>query len=234
MTAVTPSNRAVLQDGFAAAFGGQVDRAMNRRSGTLKASEVPPPASGSEDPDEFMIGEQLRELRKIKGLTLQQVADGVGVSTGYLSQIERNRSKLPIGVLKKIADVLGVHMNWFFQPEILGPVEERGFIVRAGKRRKMSFTGTGIHEELLSPNLNGPLEMLLSVIEPGADSDFYSHNGVEAGYVMKGLLDLWIGERKFRLERGDAFSFESTTVHRCANPGQERTEVIWIITPPHY
>lgn len=201
-----------------------VDRDMSKQVMALKESEPPQPAAGSEDPDEFIIGEQLRELRKIKGLTLQKVADSVGVSTGYLSQIERNRSKLPIGILKKIADVLGVRMNWFFQPEILGPIEERGFIVRAGKRRKMSFTGTGIHEELLSPNLNGPLEMLLSVIEPGADSDFYSHEGVEAGYVMKGLLDLWIGEQQFRLERGDAFSFKSTTVHRCANPGRERAE----------
>lgn len=206
---------------------------MNKKAAALKLSEAPPAIAG-QDSDELMIGEQLRELRKIKGLTLQQVADGVRVSTGYLSQIERNRSKLPIGVLKKIADVLGVRMNWFFQPEIIGPMEERGFIVRAGKRRKMSFTGTGIHEELLSPNLNGPLEMLLSVIEPGADSDFYSHDGFEAGYLMKGSLDLWIGERQFRLERGDAFSFKSATVHRCANPGRERAEVIWIITPPHY
>ena len=204
---------------------------MNRKVAAFKVSEAPTATAG-QDSDELMIGQQLRELRKIKGLTLQQVADGVGVSTGYLSQIERNRSKLPIGVLKKIADALGVRMNWFFQPEIIGPVEERGFIVRAGNRRKMSFTGTGIHEELLSPNLNGPLEMLLSVIEPGADSDFYSHDGFEAGYVMKGSLDLWIGERQFRLESGDAFSFKSTTAHRCANPGRERAEVVWIITPP--
>jgi len=206
---------------------------MNRRA-AIKGPEALPPAVAGQDPDESMIGEQLRELRKIKGLTLQQVAEGVGVSTGYLSQIERNRSKLPIGVLKKIADMLGVRMNWFFQPGVLGPMEERAFIVRAERRRKMFFTGIGIHEELLSPNLNGPLEMLLSVIEPGADSDFYSHDGFEAGYVMKGSLDLWIGEQRFRLERGDAFSFTSTTVHRCANPGRERTEVIWIITPPHY
>jgi transcriptional regulator with XRE-family HTH domain len=186
------------------------------------------------DIEEFMLGEQLRELRKIKGFTLQQVAEKVGVSTGYLSQIERNRSKLPIGILKKIADVLDVHMNWFFQPEAHAPAEEREFIVRAGQRRKMFFTGTGIHEELLSPNLNGPLELLLSVIAPGSDSDFYSHDGAEAGYVLSGLLDLWIGDKHFRLESGDSFSFKSTTQHRCANPGREPTQVIWVITPPHY
>ena len=212
----------------------RVERDMNKRAAAFAVSEEAPKEDAAFDCDEFMIGGQLRELRKIKGLTLQQVADSVGISTGYLSQIERNRSKLPIGVLKRIADLLGVHMNWFFQPEILGPAREREFIVRAGKRRKMSFTGTGIREELLSPNLNGPLEMLLSVIEPEADSDFYSHDGVEAGYVLTGSLDLWIGDGHFRLERGDSFSFKSTTAHRCANPGKVLTEVIWIITPPHY
>ncbi len=186
------------------------------------------------DSTESQIGEQIRELRRIKGMTLQQVADAVGISTGYLSQIERNRSKLPIGVLKQIADLLGVHMNCFFQPETAGPPEERDVIVRAARRRKMSFTGTGISEELLSPNLNGPLELLLSTIAPGSDSDYYSHDGVEAGLVISGVLDLWVGERSFHLETGDSFSFKSTVPHRCANPGTEPTRVVWVITPPHY
>jgi transcriptional regulator with XRE-family HTH domain len=194
---------------------------------------------GTEDPadhpdEEFELGQQIRALRKIKGLTLQQIAEEVGVSTGYLSQIERNRSRLPIGVLKKIANVLGVQLSWFFQPGVIGPADERDFIVRSGRRRKMSFTGTGISEELLSPNLNGPLEVLLSTIAPGADSDFYSHDGVEAGLVIQGVMDLWIGDKSFRLEKGDSFSFSSTTPHRCANPGPEPTEVVWVITPPHY
>ncbi len=200
-------------------------------SGQREGSGSPVIADGEH---EAMLGEQIRALRKIKGLTLQQVADRIGVSTGYLSQIERNRSKLPIGVLKRIATVLGVQMSWFFQPETLGPPEERGLIVRADRRRKMSFTGTGIAEELLSPNLNGPLELLLSTIAPGSDSDFYSHDGAEAGLVMAGTLDLWIDERKFRLEVGDSFSFSSTRPHRCANPGSMATQVVWVITPPHY
>ncbi|GGC66317.1 helix-turn-helix domain-containing protein [Chelatococcus reniformis] len=191
----------------------------------------PAPEEGGDD---TQIGEQIRALRKIKGFTLQQMAEGAGISTGYLSQIERNRSKLPIGVLKKIANLLGVQMSWFFQPETLGPAEERDLIVRAHRRRKMSFTGTGIREELLSPNLNGPLELLLSTIAPGSDSDFYSHDGAEAGLVIEGVLDLWIGDKSFRLQVGDSFSFDSNQQHRCANPGEQPTKVVWVITPPHY
>lgn len=180
------------------------------------------------------IGEQLRELRKIRLFTLQHVADRVGISVGYLSQIERNQSKLPIGVLKKISDVLGVHMNWFFQASGNGPAEERDVVVRAQSRRRMTFTGLGIMEELLSPNLSGPLELLLSTVEPGADSGPYSHGGVEAGLVISGTLDLWVGDRFFRLQEGDSFSFKSTEIHRCANPAEIPAKIVSVITPPHY
>lgn len=191
-----------------------------------------PDATSPAEP--LLIGRQIRELRKIKGLTLAEMAARLGVSIGHLSQIERDRSRLSIGTLKAISDVLGVHINWFFQPQPERPPEEVEFIVRANGRRRMTFTGLGIQEELLSPNLAGPLEMLLSTIEPGADSDFYSHEGAEAGLVIEGTLDLWVGERRFRLEAGDSFSFRSTERHRCANPGEVPTRVVWVITPPHY
>ncbi len=183
---------------------------------------------------EAAVGEQLRELRHAKGMTLTDVAAQAGISLGYLSQIERNQSRLPIGVLRRVSDVLGVHINYFFQREAAGRPEERDIVVRAANRRRMTFTGLGISEELLTPNLKGPLEMLMSTIEPGADSEDYSHDGVEAGLVVQGALDLWVSGRRFRLEAGDSFSFRSTEVHRCANPGSVKTRVVWVITPPHY
>ena len=180
------------------------------------------------------IGEQLRELRLVKNLTLREVAEKAGISVGYLSQLERNHSRLPIGVLKRLSDALGVHMNWFFQQNAEGDASERDVVVRSAHRRRMSFTGLGIQEELLSPNLSGPLDMLLSTIEPGADSEDYFHDGAEAGYVLSGTLDLWVSGRHFQLNEGDSFSFKSTEVHRCANPGAKPVRVLWVITPPHY
>lgn len=204
-----------------------------RKASTAAAVETDPP-DYSKVPDSSQIGTQIRELRKIKSLTLKQLSAAAGISIGYLSQIERNNSALPIGVLKKISTALGVQLHWFFQPIATPPAEERDNIVRGGNRRNMTFTGTGISEELLSPNLSGPLEMLMSTIQPGADSKPYRHEGDEAGYVVSGTLDLWIGGKKHRLYAGDSFSFPSTLEHRCANPGKVPTKVIWIITPPHY
>lgn len=189
--------------------------------------------TAAEPAKEMAVGGQIRELRKVKGLTLQQVADAAEISVGYLSQIERNQSQLPIGVLKKISDTLGVHMNWFFHANDI-PAQEKDVVVRAHNRRKFTFTGLGIEEELLSPNLSGPLEMLMSTIEPGSDSGDYSHDGVEAGLVISGRLDLWVSGQFFQLEEGDSFSFKSTEIHRCGNSGDTPAKIVWVITPPHY
>jgi transcriptional regulator with XRE-family HTH domain len=207
----------------------------------IQAIRLPHPDPAGMNPElsthidpEAAIGEQLRELRLVKNLTLKEVAEKAGISVGYLSQLERNYSRLPIGVLKKISDVLGVHMNWFFQQTNEGAPGERDVVVRAKNRRRMSFTGLGIAEELLSPNLSGPLELLISTIDAGADSEDYSHDGAEAGLVLSGTLELWVSGRHFLLQEGDSFAFKSTDVHRCANPSEVPTRVLWVITPPHY
>ena len=191
-------------------------------------------AGGGAYDTEAPIGGRVRELRKAHGRTLADVAAAVGISVSYLSQIERDVSRLPIAVLKRIADELGVHMNWFFHTGAQGPADERDVIVRAANRRNLTFTGLGITEELLSPNLAGPLELLISTIRPAADSEFYSHDGAEAGLVMQGTLQLWVGDRHFELHAGDSFAFSSTEQHRCANHGTTPVKVLWVITPPHY
>ena len=198
------------------------------------ANELHQPGVGTEFDPAAEIGDELRGLRKAQGLTLKQVAAAAGISVGYLSEIERNITRLPIGVLKSICDVFGVHMNWFFRAGKLGPPDERDIVVRAANRSRLSFTGLGITEELLSPNLTGRLELLISTIAPGADSDNYSHDGSEAGLVLDGTLELWVDDVHLRLETGDSFAFSSTQQHRCANPGKTPTRVLWVITPPHY
>jgi transcriptional regulator with XRE-family HTH domain len=182
------------------------------------------------------IGDQIRQLRKAKGLTLQDLAERIGMSIGYVSQLERNRSTLTVAALMRISEALGVPINWFFQGNGSAAPEERDVIVRAGNRRHMSYPGLGITDELMSPDLNGPLEMLFCRLDPGAGSgeEAYSHVGAEAGYLLSGALELWIGERCFHLEKGDSFSFKSSEKHRYRNPGTVPTEIVWVVTPPSY
>ena len=171
------------------------------------------------------------ELRKVKGLTLQVLAECPDLSVGYLSQVERGRSGLSVANLLRISRALDVHLNWFFQGLSIGPAEERDIVVRAKNR----FPLLGLTEELMSPSLIGPLELVLSVLEPGGDTDEpYTHKGHEGGILIAGELELWVGERYFHLFEGNSFSFPSTIPHRCRNPGNVAARVVWVITPPSY
>ncbi|MCP5368407.1 MAG: helix-turn-helix transcriptional regulator [Hyphomicrobiales bacterium] len=182
------------------------------------------------------VGDQIRELRRAKGLTIAELAERIGRSVGYVSQVERNMSTLSIPALKAISDALGVQITWFFQGNATAPAEERDIVVRAGARRTLRYPGTGVVEELLSPNLGRAIELLISTFEPGASSGEapYARTGEEAGLVLSGRLELHVGARRFMLETGDSFAFESTEPHWCRNPGRETTVVAWVITPPAY
>lgn len=199
-----------------------------------RPDEHPTDQGEHEVPSDVAVGFELRSLRRAAGLTLQQVASQAGISVGYLSEIERDLTRVPIAVLRQLCAVFDVSIGWLLGVSKTGSGHERGFIVRASERTRLTFPGLGISEELLSPDLAGPLEVLISTIEPGADSEDYSHDGHEAGVVIEGTLDLWVDGEQHRLRRGDSFSFASTRTHRCVNSTKRTTRVLWIITPPHY
>ncbi|WP_311516257.1 helix-turn-helix transcriptional regulator [uncultured Anaerococcus sp.] len=71
-----------------------------------------------------MLNENIKRLRKEKGLTQKDLAVKVGVSITFISQIENGISKPSDENLKKIADVLGVTVNELEKEKSLSPIEE--------------------------------------------------------------------------------------------------------------
>lgn len=64
-----------------------------------------------------MIGKNLFELRKRRGLSLSELSDRSGISKSYLSNIERDVHKNPsIQILEKISDVLDVDLKALLKP----------------------------------------------------------------------------------------------------------------------
>jgi transcriptional regulator with XRE-family HTH domain len=180
------------------------------------------------------LGREVRSLRKRRGLTILDLAAAIGKSTGYVSQVERDRSAPSVADLQKIAAALGVHMGWFFDRGAEGPADERDFIVRAGRRRKLNF-GLGVTDYLLSPSLSGELELLYTTLAPNAKGGEppISYRGEQAGLVLAGSFEITIGGKRFLLQEGDSFGFKSATPHRYRNPGRGETVIVWAFTPPN-
>lgn len=180
------------------------------------------------------IGEDLRALRRVRGLTLSALGAAVGRSVGWLSQVERGHTAPSVHDLGRLAEQLGVRIGFFFRSASRDEAE-RGTIQRAADRMPIGTTESGLVEELLSPSLSGGFEMIRAVFAPGASSDgVVPHRGGEHGGVLiEGSLVLVIGDREFRLSAGDSFQFAGQS-YAWRNDGAVPAVVIWTVAPPVY
>lgn len=63
------------------------------------------------------IGPAVRRLRRLQGLTLDQLAEAAAVSPSHLSRLERSQTLPSFPVMAKIADALAVDVNEFVRLE---------------------------------------------------------------------------------------------------------------------
>ncbi|MBZ9845443.1 helix-turn-helix domain-containing protein [Mesorhizobium sp. CA5] len=190
-------------------------------------------ARSEQDNGDRLLAGDIRALRKARGLTLAEIALKLGRSVGWVSQVERGLSIPSLGDLRAFASLFDVPISLFFSHDV--PVEqERGVVVRAGSRRSLGTSESGLVEELLSPDLGGSFEMLRSVFAPGAELKTEARRPTEeAGYVVSGTFEIEIDGVWHRLGEGDSFRFEGKPF-RWRNPGAEPAVVIWVVSPPVY
>ena len=186
------------------------------------------------------IGQDIRALRKARGMTIADCAAALARSIGWLSQVERGLTAPSVHDLGQIAALFGVNIGFFFRSASRHP-DEQGLIVRAADRSAIGSAESGLYEELLSPGLTGGFEMIRSVFAPGAASPAplsvpvrepprdVEHGGV----LLAGRLTLILDGRRFDLGPGDSFQFAGRS-YGWENAGDDPAEVIWIVSPPVY
>lgn len=183
--------------------------------------------------DTATLGADIRALRKARGMTLTEIAERLGRSVGWLSQVERDISEPSISDLRQISKCLDVPMSMLFAHSS-APVQEQGYVVRAGARRPMGSTEEGLIEELLSPDLTDDFEMVHSTFRPRSQMQTPAQRPTqEVGYIISGQLDLQIGDRHFTVGPGDSFRFRGE-LYQWSNPYDAPALAIWVIAPPVY
>jgi DNA-binding NtrC family response regulator len=62
-----------------------------------------------------LLGTRIRAQRKVRGLTLRQLANKTGLSVSLISQIELGKSAASVATLRKLATALGVSLSTLFE-----------------------------------------------------------------------------------------------------------------------
>ena len=179
------------------------------------------------------LGADIRALRKVRGLTLSGMADALGRSVGWLSQVERDLSAPTTQDLRNFSDVLDVPMT-MLMPNPPANDEEAGYVVRKNARRPISMGKAGLTEELLSPDLTDDFEVVHSTFEANSEiTDAVTRPTQELGYLVSGRMNVEIDGQSFDIRAGDSFRIRGESF-RWSNPHSEPAVAIWVIAPPVY
>ncbi len=190
------------------------------------------------DAVDFDVGARLKQVRESNGLSQRQLAQRAGVTNGTISLIEQNRCSPSVSSLRKVLQGIPMSLAEFFSPGDLPPREQIFF----KKRDLVELTGlvkskVGTISYRQVGDLRGRnLQVLHEKYAPGADTGgrtMLQHESEEGGIVIRGRIELTVGDRKEILEPGDAYLFDSRIPHRFRNVGEEECEIISACTPPY-
>jgi transcriptional regulator with XRE-family HTH domain len=201
------------------------------------------------------LGERLRAARKARGVTLQQVAERTGLSKSFVSQVETGVATPSIvslvGIARALDVAVGALIEGLYEEEAVEGVGTHGApaseavpsgvkpreakVVRRDARKTLGYVGAAGQIELLTPDLQRQLEVILTEELPGSASELYSHAGEEFGLVLEGRYEVTVADQAYLLEEGDSISFPSAIPHKTRALGEDGpTRTLWVITPPSF
>lgn len=179
---------------------------------------------------DFNMGQKVKQLRKLKGLSILQLSEVSGVSTGLISQIERDLVVPTVVSIWRIAKALDTNIGFFFEN-----IEKKPNIVIKKGQHKLIITNNGNSTyQILSPyDTNHIIDFVKVTLKGGQtyEREELFHEGEECGYVLKGTLTLQLNGEYYEVEEGDSVYFESTIPHKYINLQKEECISIWAMTP---
>lgn len=186
------------------------------------------------------LGAELRELRKVRDLTLKQLSQLAGISLSHLSAVERGAAKPSIDVLDALSKALDVTPSWFFaRRNGRGPLE-KAYVVRRQNRRDLNAlydeetAELGYQDSLLSSSIGGAFYMGLAVYSPNSETPgdrMQTHAGETHGFVLEGELEMRLGDETVHLKTGDSYSFDARIPHHARNPSDQVCKLVWAVSP---
>lgn len=176
------------------------------------------------------ISNRLREVRKEKNITLQELADLAGVSKGLISQIENSRTIPSLLVLLNIIKELKIDLNEFFKDINLNPIDKKAILRRSEDYtafEKENASGF-LYKRIFSTTIQDyHVDFVLLTLQPGATRLPVQTEAYEFKYMISGNIEYTVGNQQFELRQGDSLFFDGTELHNPVN--NQSTDAIMLV-----
>jgi transcriptional regulator with XRE-family HTH domain len=168
---------------------------------------------------EMCIGREVRQLRRKHDMTVTELAELAGLSSGMLSKIENGHTSPSLTTLQSLSSALNVSIT-----ALMRKFEERrdATFVAAGGGLKIQRRGTraGHEYRVLGHSLDEEITMEPFVITLTDKSEVFpafEHEGTEFLYVLEGRMDYHHGGATYVMGPGDSLFFDAEAAHGPEN-----------------
>jgi len=178
--------------------------------------------------DEKSFGAKMKQLRQTRKISFEQLANKTGFSQRYLKEIEEGIAIPPVSAVIQIAKALSVDSGSFLSAE-----EQE---VSQRRRRESFFKRTQAYSyKTLTPDAEQKhMKAFLVTIDPKQDHRMveYRHEGEELLYVIRGHVEVRVGENQNLLKKGETLHFDSGITHKLRNLSDEEAKLLVVIYTP--
>jgi transcriptional regulator with XRE-family HTH domain len=170
--------------------------------------------------DLIKIALRIREIRKKRNLTLDDLAIRSGLSKGLLSKIENFRSIPSLPTLAVISESLGVDMADLVRG--VGNKSEKNYcLVKAAERTSVAYRDDAVgflYETIISQQLESCFfESLVLTVKPGGKRKAITSDADQFIFILKGEINFHLGGELIPMEKGDALLFDGCVPHVSQN-----------------
>ena len=176
-------------------------------------SGAPPVDAGR--PLEHAIGRQVRALRRLRDLSVVDLASAADISMGMLSKIENGQISASLSTILSLSRALNVPITSLFTAF----EDDRDcFHVPKGEGERIERRGTkeGHLYDLLGSAIRGDVGMepyLITLDKTAVPYTGFRHAGCEFIYMLTGEIVYRHAERDYHLRPGDSLLFDSGALH---------------------
>ncbi len=178
-------------------------------------------SEGSQESDPTpSLGKTIQRLRKAYNMSLGELSEHSGVAKSIISQIERNETNPTIGTVYRLSKALDTTID-----EVLKEDSSPNF---REHQTKSAVPNLESEDGLCRLAIAGPLNLVESLqwydfqAQPGGvlESDPHPAGTIEHLYILKGEIEVTVGNEMRTARIGEAIRFRGDRPHRLVNTGQ--------------
>lgn len=172
----------------------------------------------------IQISNRIKERRREKNITVQELSLRANVSKGLISQIENSRTIPSLIVLIDIIKALEIDLDSFFK-DIRSKENQSPVII---KRRsdyeyfeKEHAEGFHYHRIFSQSMSHSTVDIVILELEPNAQRPLVQTEAFEYKYILQGKVEYQFNEEKYVLNQGDSMLFDGRIAHTPKNLGRQ-------------